>query len=576
MLSMVTDNRIRRGSYMDSNKYLSSLEYFLNKMQSSDDTFTNEVQDAIKDLCEILRVGAVKTMFQSNHYGPHVDPSTIYYFYKNDNCSEDNSIEFRYATLTDNTALYIIFPLKGQPEWSVEEKNRIKSICDMLFIFNGRTRMIELSKKLAFYDPEFKVYNLKFFHRFLASLIREDKIFGYYAVNFNLKQLNMINNRIGRNNCTKIMQRYIDLINSKLSEEEALCRLGGDNFAAIIKTENFPVVSKIFLGVNIDAPDICGESVRMSSSVGLYKISEQPKYAITSSEIMDRIHIAMQKAKRSAKAQIIEFDQELFEMQKRASAINAAFDDAIANEEFIVNYQPKVSLKGYTISGAEALCRWIHNEKVVPPGLFIPILEQSNDICKLDFYMLRKVCSDLRRWIDAGIKPVRISVNLSRMHLKNPLLVTQVCSIVDKYELPHDLIELELTETINPVEFKELQKAINGLRQNGFATSVDDFGTGYSSLNLIKEIPWNVLKLDKSLLPACGSENVWQDRILFKYIVAMAKEMGLECVAEGVETMEQLQLLSENNCEMAQGFFFDKPMNVKDFEDKLRDRVYTI
>jgi len=190
--------------------------------------------------------------------------------------------------------------------------------------------------------------------------------------------------------------------------------------------------------------------------------------------------------------------------------------------------------------------------------------------------MLRKVCSDLRRWIDNDIPPVRISVNLSRMHLKNPMLVSQICSIVDEFSIPHDLIELELTETINPVEFKELQKAINGLRNNGFATSVDDFGTGYSSLNLIKEIPWNVLKLDKSLLPACGSENVWQDRILFKYIVAMAKEMGLECVAEGVETMEQLQLLSENNCEMAQGFFFDKPMNVGDFEDKLKDRVYTI
>jgi len=573
---MVTDNRIRRGSYMDSNKYLSSLEYFLNKMQSSDDTFTAEVQDAIKDLCEILRIGAVKTMFQSNHYGPHVDPSTIYYFYKHELFSEENSIEFRYATLTDNTAVYVIFPLKGQPAWTEEEKHRIKSICDMLFIFNGRTRMIELSRRLAFYDPEFKVYNLKFFHRFLASLIKDGSIYEYYTLNFNLKQLNMINSRIGRNNCTKVMIRYIELINSKLTEKEALCRLGGDNFAAVIKAEHFPDISKLLLGTTVDTSDICEESVRMSASAGLYKISEQPRTALTSGEIMDRTHIAMQKAKLSAKAQIVEFDQELFEMQKRASAINSAFDDALAKEEFLVVYQPKVSLMNYTISGAEALCRWIHDNQVVSPGLFIPILEQSNDICKLDFYMLRKVCSDLRRWIDNDIPPVRISVNLSRMHLKNPMLVSQICSIVDEFSLPHDLIELELTETINPVEFKELQKAINGLRKNGFATSVDDFGTGYSSLNLIKEIPWNVLKLDKSLLPACGSENVWQDRILFKYIVAMAKEMGLECVAEGVETMEQLQLLSENNCEMAQGFFFDKPMNVKDFEDKLRDRVYTI
>ena len=229
----------------------------------------------------------------------------------------------------------------------------------------------------------------------------------------------MINRRIGRSNCTKIMIRYTELINSKLSKDEAICRLGGDNFAAVIKKENYPSIAKLFLGTDVDAYDICGETVRMSASVGLYRIGDHPLQHAASSEIMDRAHIAMQKAKLSARAKVIEFDQDLFEQQKLASDIAAAFDDAIANEEFLINYQPKVSLKGYTISGAEALCRWFHNDKVISPGIFIPVLEQSNDICKLDFYMLEKVCKDLRRWIDTGINPVRISVNFSRLHLKN-------------------------------------------------------------------------------------------------------------------------------------------------------------
>lgn len=561
---------------MDNNTYLSAFERFLEKMQSNDNTFSNEATEALTGVCECLRIGAIKSEFRNNIYGNHIDPASIYSFYKNENCSSDNFLEFKYATKTESMAVYIVFPMKYQPEWTDDEIRKIKSICDMLFIFNGRTKVIELSIRLAFYDSEFNVYNLRYFHRFLNSLIESERVNDFYVINYNLKQLNMINARIGRNNCTKVMIRFTDLIRSRLREDEAMCRLGGDNFAAAVRKEHFNEISSLLLGSDIDATDLCGEKVRMSASLGVYKIGDYQLPVHASSEIMDRAHIAMQKAKISAKANIVEFDQELFEQQKRASDITAAFDDAISNEEFIVNYQPKVSLKGYIITGAEALCRWLRNDRMISPGTFIPILEQSNDICKLDFYMLEKVCQDLRKWIDSGINPVRISVNFSRLHLKNSELVNQIIELVDKYDIPHELIELELTETVTQIEFKELQKTIGSLRKNGFATSVDDFGTGYSSLNLIKEIPWSVLKLDKSLLPACGAENIWQDRVLFKYIVAMAKEMGLECVAEGVETMEQLQLLAENNCEMAQGFFFDKPMNSSSFEEKLKDRVYTI
>ena len=277
----------------------------------------------------------------------------------------------------------------------------------------------------------------------------------------------------------------------------------------------------------------------------------------------------MHASKRTVKPQIIEYDKQLYEMQKRSADIAAAFDDALINNEFLVFYQPKVSLNDYRIVGAEALCRWFHDGDLISPGVFIPIFEESNDICRLDFYMLDKVCSDLSKWISNSTDPVRISVNLSRRHLRDSDVVDRLVSIVDKHNVPHKYIEFELTETVTEGEFRELQQMISGLREHGFATSVDDFGTGYSSLNLIKQIPWNVLKLDKSLLPAKGSENIWQDRVLFKYIVAMAQEMGLECVAEGVETPQQLQILADNNCEMAQGFIFDKPMPSEEFGSKL-------
>ena len=148
-------------------------------------------------------------------------------------------------------------------------------------------------------------------------------------------------------------------------------------------------------------------------------------------------------------------------------------------------------------------------------------------------------------------------------------LLKHIVEIVDRNNVPHQYIEIELTETTTDVEFKDLKRTIGGLQKTGISTSVDDFGVGYSSLNLIKEIPWDVLKLDKSLLPTDEDENKVQKAVMFKYIVAMAQEMGLECISEGVETKEQVQLLAENNCNLAQGFYSDRPLPVAEFEKRL-------
>ena len=560
---------------MFNNRYSDALENFLDNMQKFENSVSTDIGCAFTEISDVLRIGAVQTEFKSSIYGNHIEPDSSRFYYKSGSYDENVSIAFDYDTPGEDKAIYRFYQISGDTPWSDEEKQRIRHISDMLFIFNSRSKLIGISKMLAYYDAEFKVYNIRYFQRFLGKLTRSGDIYDYIAVNFNIKQLNKINSLFGRANGTKIMERYCDLINSHLSEKEAMCRLGGDNFAAIVKKDNYPVISELLLGTIVQAEDICGENVRVSSSTGMYNITAHSD-KITAGEIMDRVHLAMQISKRAAKPQIIEYDQKLYEIQKKSADIAAAFDEALLNNEFVVFYQPKVSLNSFSIAGAEALCRWIHDGDMLAPNIFIPVFEQGNDICRLDFYMLDKVCRDLSKWLSYGMKPVRISVNLSRRHLKDHDLVDRIVSIVDKHNVPHEYIELELTETVTEGEFQELQKMISDLKAHGFATSVDDFGTGYSSLNLIKEIPWNVLKLDKSLLPSKGAENIWQDRVLFKYIVALAKEMGLECVAEGVETVEQLQLLSENNCEMAQGFFFDKPMPSTEFESKLKNRTYKV
>jgi EAL domain-containing protein (putative c-di-GMP-specific phosphodiesterase class I) len=190
--------------------------------------------------------------------------------------------------------------------------------------------------------------------------------------------------------------------------------------------------------------------------------------------------------------------------------------------------------------------------------------------------MLDHVCKDIRRWLDEGRKAVRVSVNLSRKHMMDVDLLEHIINIVDSNNVPHEYIEIELTETTTDVEFRDLKRVVSSLQQKGIYTSVDDFGMGYSSLNLIREIPWNVLKVDRSFLPVDADEDDSTRSIMFKYVVAMAKDLGLECVAEGVETDHQVKVLRDNHCIFAQGFLFDKPLPLDEFEKRMNDHYYKV
>ena len=291
-------------------------------------------------------------------------------------------------------------------------------------------------------------------------------------------------------------------------------------------------------------------------------------------DLMDRIINAYNASKNGRRGDIVFSSEKMLERKEQAMKIRQMFPVALQNHEILVFYQPKISVDTKSIVGAEALSRWYHNGKLIMPADFIPILEQSMDICKLDFYVLDHVCRDIRRWLDEGKPVVRISVNLSRRHLIDLDLLDHILSIVDSHRIPHHLVEIELTETTTDVGFKDLKRIVTGLQEAGIYTSVDDFGVGYSSLNLIRDIPWNILKVDKNFLPM--NEQNGQDRlnIMFRHVVNMAKEIGLTCVAEGVETSEQVSILRKNGCDIAQGFYYDKPLPVREFEKRLEQHAY--
>ncbi|MEG0378169.1 MAG: EAL domain-containing protein, partial [Eubacterium sp.] len=240
----------------------------------------------------------------------------------------------------------------------------------------------------------------------------------------------------------------------------------------------------------------------------------------------------------------------------------------IDHEEFMVYIQPKYSLKTLSIKSGEALVRWKHPKKdIIPPDMFIPLFEENGFIVQLDMYMLKKVCKQLRTWIDSGKTPVSISVNQSRLHLHNPNYLRTIIQILETYQISPKWIELEITESAFFEDTEKMIEILNSLHEAGFKISMDDFGSGYSSLNMLQEITVDVLKIDKNFFK--DSSNSDRGKKIVDNIITMASDLDIVVVAEGVETKEQVEFLKKTDCDLVQGYFFSKPLPMDEFEKKL-------
>ena len=240
---------------------------------------------------------------------------------------------------------------------------------------------------------------------------------------------------------------------------------------------------------------------------------------------------------------------------------------ALDNHEFQVYLQPKYSTKEEVLSAAEALVRWIHPTLgFISPGKFIPIFERNGFILQLDDYMLTEVAKLQAEWINQGKRLVPISVNVSRAHFAEDNLAEHICSVVDGYNVPHQFIELELTESAFFDDKAVLLETIRKLKSYGFKVSMDDFGAGYSSLNSLKELPLDIIKLDGEFFRSVEDKN--RSQLIVGETIALAKKLGMQIVAEGIETREQVDFLASLDCDLIQGFYFSKPLPVSEFEER--------
>ncbi len=487
--------------------------------------------------------------------------------YQSDLPIEENAIELKYLTGEGGTAMLSYYPVKGCL-WEKEEQHELTLLGTMILWAFRLEIMGELLQRTTTMDLAGEIPNMAGFLGYLGAVIAQGRIGDYIGFYLNTHNFKYVNKVLPYQKADEVMWLYIRQLLCGICEDECVARLGGDNFVAVIRKENAGAFIRRINDVSVKYKDAVEEkNFNFGATIGAAELTgvQNP------GEVMARISSAYQAARQKESNEVVYFSEDLHKEIMRRKEVIADFHRGVEKKEFEVYYQPKVKTADRQLCGAEALVRWRKPDgSLVPPMEFIPILEKEGSVCILDFYVLDKVCAFLSRCIREHKPLYKISVNFSKRHMENPHLVSEIVAVADSYKVPHEWIEVELTESEDAKDYIVMSNLIDKLKAEGISVSVDDFGTGYSSLNMLKMIKTDILKVDKSLIPfgRYNSDNQ-KDCIMFESIVALAKALGFQVVAEGVETLRQYEYMRDAGCDMIQGYYFDKPLPMDEYLNRL-------
>lgn len=416
----------------------------------------------------------------------------------------------------------------------------------------------------AHYDNLTGIYNRNNFYTQTRKLINDNPDKEYAVIRWDISHFKIINDLFGHDEGDKLLRYVAHTLKSLIGERGTYGRFDADIFIMCIETEN-DNINKIMDTISEKLNDY-PVNFEILPCFGIYVIDDK---TISVKLMCDRANLAHHTVKGNFITRHAFYSDDLRLDLVKEHEITSEMTTALEQEQFEVYLQPKYDLTYENIIGAEALVRWIHPERgFMPPNMFIPIFERNGFIMKLDEYIWERTCMILRRWMDEGRKVIPISVNISRIDLYNPHLSDFLIDLVEKYDLDPKLLELEITESAYTENSEQLMPVMRKLQQYGFIILMDDFGTGYSSLNMLKDVPVNILKIDMNFL----TEDMEHGRggIILSSIVRMAKWLSLPVVAEGVETNTQVDFLRSIGCNLAQGYYYSRPVPVAEFE-KLMD-----
>lgn len=384
----------------------------------------------------------------------------------------------------------------------------------------------------------------------------------YALISLDIDKFKAINDSLGYDGGNDVLKQVADVINRNLKEGDMFARSSGDLFYILLTYENVSDVRNTVINI-INDVDYLDKGIKMYVCMGIYLVID---HNIKVEAAADRADLARRSIKDQKESNFAFFDNAMIQRIRNEKSIEDIMEDALEKREFQVYLQPKYSLKNpEQMVGAEALVRWFHDGALITPNKFIPVFEKNGFIVQLDYYMFEEVCKLQKRWFSMGCEPKIVSVNMSRLHLRSKHFVEDLVAMCSKYEIDTKYFEIEITETAAYENLDILSAVFEKIKSVGFHVSIDDFGTGYSSLNMLKDLKVDVLKIDRSFLTEDADENENASRII-ACVVTLASSLKIATICEGIETKEQADLLTKLGCNMAQGYFFARPMAAIDYE----------
>ncbi len=409
--------------------------------------------------------------------------------------------------------------------------------------------------------------NMTGFEEIAENIIKQVNKQEYVYVLIKIFDLNILNQMLGTEAGDELIVHIASALQRNVSTDEYFCRASGARFALLLKFDGMENMLNRLKHINSDATDFHNEAIShfvIQLAFGCYVIKDSSE---AFEEINSNVELVLTKCSKKDTYESIYmfYDDKIKREFEYSKILENNMEQAILENQFIIHYQGKYDVKTSRISSAEALVRWNHPELgLIPPGKFISLFESNGFILKLDMYVFETVCEQIRGWIDKGITVVPIAVNLSRRNLENKNVVHEILGIIDKYNIPKVLIELELTESAVSNDSQFLTELLRQFDENGISVAIDDFGAGYSTLNTLKELTVSTLKVDREFFNDLQTNE--RGKAVIKNIITMAKELNLKTVSEGIETEEQVEFIKQVGGDLIQGYFFSKPVPIEDFE----------
>lgn len=437
--------------------------------------------------------------------------------------------------------------------------------------------------RLAYYDALTHLPNRSLFQdRLHTALLQAERQQAWVVLMFlDLDRFKPINDSLGHAAGDRMLKEMATRLLDCVADDDTVARMGGDEFTLLLQpraTQQAALSRAIHVAEQILAslvkPFVLeGREFFVTASIG---IAVSPQDGDELSQLMKNADTAMYHAKERGKNNFQFYQADMNASALERLELESDLRHALDQQEFTLFYQPQFSGDGKRLTGAEALLRWNHPRRgMVPPGEFIPVIEELGLVVEVGEWVLREACRQLRAWHLAGVRVPKVSVNISARQFSDGTLGRRIASILQDTELSPACLELELTESILMREVSEAMQILDNLKRLGLSIAVDDFGTGYSSLNYLKQFPIDVLKIDRTFVDGLPSGE--QDAQIARAIIAMAHSLNLAVIAEGVETQDQLGFLREHGCDEVQGYLFGRPMPARQFEAQFsRDTLFIL